>query len=243
MEGGVFNTLKAILFRPEKAQQPIWPVNMLPERKASCMEKTRGIVPHWCMWLLVSWLQLLCGTRYEVLADFLRCKYLQIMFLFSKQSVLFTKLEPTFQGFMILQTIREDCVNFELRTMYYVVWYCIQYAPQACVITMSLLVLVAFHCARKQYKLLVHIFHKEKKLHVCIQVFVALYGTKSSSAVLCFCVKVSTRHWSWMWIWGGKNIALLGLDNQCVAQLALRENTLASQLIINSIFFKSAFSC
>lgn len=40
---GVSSTLKAILFWTEKALQPIWPVDMLPERKASCMEKTEAL--------------------------------------------------------------------------------------------------------------------------------------------------------------------------------------------------------
>lgn len=34
---------KAILFWPEKALQPIWPVDMLPERRASCKEKTEAL--------------------------------------------------------------------------------------------------------------------------------------------------------------------------------------------------------
>lgn len=53
-----------------------------------------------------------------------------------------------------------------------------------------------------------------------------------------FCAKVSNaQDTSWMWLWGGKNIALLGLINQCMTQIPLNENILASQLIINSISF------
>lgn len=42
-----------------------------------------------------------------------------------------------------------------------------------------------------------------------------------------------------------KTFAPLSLDNQCMAQIPLSENTLASQLIINSIFFflRVFFSC
>lgn len=41
----VFSTFTAILFWPEKAPQPIWPVNMFPGRKDACMQKT-GALSH-----------------------------------------------------------------------------------------------------------------------------------------------------------------------------------------------------
>lgn len=33
-----------------------------PWKKGILYGEDRGIVPHWCMWSLVSWLQRLCGT-------------------------------------------------------------------------------------------------------------------------------------------------------------------------------------
>ena len=70
--------------------------------------------------------------------------------------------------------------------------------------------------------------------------FAPSYGTKSNPAFLCCLCKSKqcTLHWSW--IWGGRSIAALGLDNQCMARIPLREKTLSSQLIINSIFFMLA---
>lgn len=60
---GVFNTLKAILFWTEEALQPIWPVDMLPERKASCMGKTAALCRADVRRSKCLWLRLLRGTR------------------------------------------------------------------------------------------------------------------------------------------------------------------------------------
>lgn len=59
---GVFDTLKAILFCPEKALQPIWPV----EKKASCMEKTGALCHADVCGSQCLLLQLLCGTADDI---------------------------------------------------------------------------------------------------------------------------------------------------------------------------------
>lgn len=74
---------------------------------------------------------------------------------------------------------------------------------------------------------------------MCIYVFATLYGTKKLFCCLFFGVKVSNALDTGAECESeeGKNIALLSLDNECMVQIPLGENTLASQLIINVLFF------
>lgn len=67
---------------------------------------------------------------------------------------------------------------------------------------------------------------------------------QQAALLLFFCVKVSNALNTGAECESeeGKNIALLSLDNECMVQIPLGENTLASQLIINVLFFfKSVF--
>ncbi len=82
-----------------------------------------------------------------------------------------------------------------------------------------------------------------KNLHVYIYTCVCypFYGAKSSSAVCVFRVKMSNALDTGAECESEEAKTLLGFENQCMAQIPLSENTLASQLIINSIFLKSVF--
>lgn len=53
------------------------------------------------------------------------------MFLFWRQSILVTKLEPSFQGFASFQRIRGDDVLFKVCTMHYMLGYCV-WPPGLC---------------------------------------------------------------------------------------------------------------
>lgn len=159
------------------------------------------------------------------------------MFLFWRQSILVTKLEPSFQGFASFQRIRGDDVLFKVCTMHYMLGYCV-WPPGLCCHNEPF----GFGGLSLCKKALQAIFHKKWRIFMCI--YICRLPFMQQKAVLLFVFLCRSGDWSWMWIWGGQSNALLGLDNQCMAQIPLSENTLATQLIINSIFFEGCFfSC
>lgn len=146
------------------------------------------------------------------------------MFLFKRQSALVTKLEPSFQGFCkYLGKIMCIFYHAQCTTM---VGY---YPPGLCYHNKPFGFGGLSLCKKALQAIGEYIPQEVKNLHVCIHV---CYPTWNGKAAVHFCVKTSNALDNREW-----NVAPFGLDNQCMAQIPLSENTLASQLIINSIFF------
>lgn len=134
--------------------------------------------------------------------------------------------------------MREDYVHFKVCTLHYMLGSCI--CPSGLCYHNEPFGFGSLSLCKKALRAIGDYIPQEvKNLHVCIHVFATLLWSKKQFCCLCFLCKSEqrTRHWSRMWICRGKNIALLGLHNQRMAQIPLSQNTLASQLIINGIFF------
>lgn len=144
------------------------------------------------------------------------------MFLFKRQSALVTKLEPSFQGFCkYFGKIMCIFYHAQCTTM---VGYC---PPGLCYHNKPFGFGGLSLCKKALQAIGEYIPQEVKNLHVCIHV---CYPTWNGKAAVHFCVKTSNALDN-----RERNVAPLGLDNQCMAQIPLSENTLASQLIINSI--------
>lgn len=87
------------------------------------------------------------------------------------------------------------------------------------------------------------IYSKKSEEFACVYTCTCIpLWNKKQVCCLYFCVRVSNALDTGAECdYDDANIAVLGLDNQCMAQIPLTENPLASQLMINSIFLKSDF--
>lgn len=116
-------------------------------------------------------------------------------------------------------------------------------SPQAFVITMSLFLFWWMLTVQRSTTSYWWIYSKKSEELACVYTCI-FYPLRNKKQFCClyFCVKVSNELDTEAECDSEEaNIALLGLDNQCMAQIPLGKNTLASQLIINSIFLRTDF--